>query len=101
MYDPRQDQDTIARLNNLLVLNAETARSSQMFKNKAERTAFLLMGRPVNFEHTYATFGAFLGTFPPAAIYLNMYFRHSGELGWWMALFVVTNILTALAGYYL
>lgn len=101
MYDPRQEQETITRLNNLLVLNAETARSRQMFKNSAERAAFLLMQRPVNFEHTYAILGGFLGTFPPAAIYLNMYFRHSGELGWWMALFVVANILTAIAGYYL
>jgi len=83
------------------MLNGETARSRQLFNTKAERTAFLMMRRPVNFEHAFATLGAFLGTFPPAAIYLNIYFRRSGEMGWGIALFVIANIITAIAGYFL
>lgn len=83
------------------MLNAQTAQSRQIFKDNAERTALLMMRRPVNFEHAFATLGAFLGTFPPAAIYMNIYFRHSGEMGWGMALFVIANIITAIAGYFL
>ena len=100
MYDQVQDNDVVVRLNNLLNLNAETARQQQLFSSNAQRRAFQMMQRPVNFERTFAAFGAFLGTFPVAAIYLRIYFHRAGDIGWLMIFFVVANILTALAGYF-
>lgn len=89
----------MARLNDLLIINAEIDRMHRMLRNNAEQRAFAQMRRPVNYEHSFATLGALLGTFPVAALYLNIYFRHAGDMGWGMTLFVVANILTAVAGY--
>ncbi|HYJ90707.1 MAG TPA: hypothetical protein VEV84_05315 [Pyrinomonadaceae bacterium] len=101
MYASTANDETLARLNQLIILNAENARSRSEFKSDAERRAFLMMRKPVNFERSFATFGGFLGTFPPASIYLNIYVRHPGDMGWLLALFVLANILTAITGYFL
>ena len=101
MYDPKLDEDTIARLNSLIVLNAENARLRSRFISESERTAFGLMRRPEDFEHAFAAFGGFIGVVAPAAIFLSMSLRHAGDLGWLVAVFVAANILTAIVGYFL
>lgn len=92
---------TSERLDRLLALNAETAARGAMFRTEAERRSYLMMRNPVDFERTFALLGGFLGTVPPAAIYLNLYITKTGSMGWLLALFVLANIVTAFAGYYL
>jgi hypothetical protein len=60
-----------------------------------------MMRHPLGFEEAFAALGGFLGTFIPASIYLHMHFSHTGSLGWFLAPFVLANIVTALTGYYL
>jgi len=92
---------TSERLDLLRALNAETERRRSFFGTEAEKRAYLMIRNPINFEEAFAILGVFLGMFPPAAIYLNMHFANPGSMGWLLALFVLANIVTAAAGYYL
>jgi hypothetical protein len=101
MYARTDYIQTNQRLNYWLALNAETARRHSMFRTEAEKRAYQMMSRPLNSEETFATLGGFLGTFTPASIYLKIYFSNAGSMGWVLGMFVLANIITAFAGYYL
>ncbi len=64
-----QAEDGEARLNTLLSANVEIANNKQLYRREQDELAAEMMRTPMSPVETYKYFGAFLGAFPPAAIF--------------------------------
>ncbi len=97
------DELTLRRLDNLLALNAETAREKSLFHSEREKTEVALMANPLNDKQAFAYFGLLLGTFPPAAIFTR-FFMNAGAFRndemWVIGVVAIINLISAIVGYF-
>lgn len=95
---PASFDDTRERLNLILAANAEIEREKETYKDFREQIEASLLKHPLNAEKTFSYFGLLLGTFPPAAIFLQI-FKNNIEPGM-VALLIFVNLVCAAAGYF-
>ncbi|MGI9034771.1 MAG: hypothetical protein ACR2GD_01915, partial [Pyrinomonadaceae bacterium] len=86
-------------LNKLLAANAEIAREKTLFQNYREQLEASLMKNPLSTEKAFAYFGLLLGLFPPASIFLKMFFDKNVGFGI-VVLLVFVNLVCAAGGYF-
>ncbi|MEO8648061.1 MAG: hypothetical protein ABI539_02730, partial [Acidobacteriota bacterium] len=93
------DQQT---LDHLLAINAEIAKRNSHFRNERERIDAATMDHPLTFELSHSYFGAMLGFFPPAAIFLRLLFEIGNSRnieGWLFALVLFSIVASTIIGY--
>ena len=93
--------DSNVRLEELLAANDEITRRKQLYRRESDDLAAALMRSPMSPTETYKYFGAFLGLFPPAAIFGKL-FAYGFQFGrpqlGFFALLLVMNLACAFAG---
>jgi hypothetical protein len=95
----RDDETARERLNQLLAINAETARQKAMHRSTRENLEAEIMKKPVGLEKTFSNFGLLLGIFPPAAMFIK--FAVDMRLdGWVFGVMLIINIIAAIVGFF-
>lgn len=97
------DEQTLQRLDNLLALNAETAREKSLFHSEREKVEVSMMANPLTDQQAFAYFGLLLGTFPPAAMFTR-FFMNAGTMRndefWLIGVVAIINLIAAVVGYF-
>lgn len=96
------DDLTLRRLDDLLALNAKTAREKSLFHNEREKVEASLMTNPLTDKQAFAYFGLLLGTLPPAVIFTRFFMEANFRNGeyWIIGVVAIINLISAIVGYF-
>ncbi len=100
--DELADAAAIARLNDLLEINAEISRSQSRNLSGRQDMETAIMAHPISFERSFSYFGFMLGSLPPAAVIFALVINSGiiyGDGAWILGLMFAANLLTAVIGY--
>src|SRR5688500_17447833 len=87
------------RLSTLLAANAEIELEKKLYPTRHEQIEAALIKNPISVKKAFSYFGLMLGTFPPAAIFLQVLPPGRQETGLLLLLLFV-NFICALTGFF-
>ena len=97
------DSNDTARLDQLLAINAGTARQRLLFRSDREEFVASAMTRPLTAEKAFSFLGLTLGSLGPFSILLKIAIDGNGfdpGFGLAIGLFMIANVVTAAVGFW-
>lgn len=101
-FNTASDSNDYERLNNLLKINAETARIKSEYKSEQEKFEVGLMKKPLSAEQAFSYFGFLIGSIPPISVLTKIvidsspYTDNSGVITFGL----VVTLITTIVGYF-
>ena len=90
------------RLNNLLKINAETARIKAEYKSEKEKLEAALMKKPINAEQAFSYFGFLIGLIPPTIVLTKIAIQpsNSDDVGSFLFFGLIVTFITTIVCYF-